>query len=362
MCGGRRSPKLLATKRTQLNTDARRRLFDHTPDTLRAFLTDLDEPEYRADQILEWVYRRGARGFDQMTNLPKALRQRLAERLYLYESQIVQCARAGDGVTRFLLRWADGETAECVSIPADDRRTACISTQVGCPVGCVFCASGIDGVRRDLSAGQIVEQAMVVAHQAEDDTRLSNIVFMGMGEPLVNYDATIRAVRTINAAWGVNIGARKITISTIGLPKQMRRLAHEDLQVTLALSLHAPTDELRRELIPWAKGVTIAQLVEAARYYFDRTGREVTLEYVLLADVNDRPEHARQLADLARRMRCNVNLILYNPVEGFPYKRPGEASAHAFLHHLRARGTNAHLRSSRGLDVDGACGQLRRRE
>ncbi|MFH0980031.1 MAG: 23S rRNA (adenine(2503)-C(2))-methyltransferase RlmN [Planctomycetota bacterium] len=349
-------------KLTEMNAAAaRRRLFDSTPETLRTLLAEWDEPGYRADQILEWAYRHHARSFEEMTNLPKTLQQRLAETLYVYEAEIVHVARAEDGVTKFLLRWADGETTECVSIPAEGRRTACVSTQVGCPVGCVFCASGIGGVRRNLSAGQIVEQAMRIAHQAGDDTRLSNLVFMGMGEPLANYDATLQAVRTINAAWGMNLGARKLTISTIGLPKQIRRLAHEDLQITLALSLHAPTDELRRQLIPWAEGVTIEQLVDAARYYFDQTGREVTLEYVLLAEVNDRPEHARQLADLARRMRCNINLILYNPVAGLPYRRPSDPAAHAFLHQLRECGINTHLRPSRGLEIDGACGQLRRR-
>jgi 23S rRNA (adenine2503-C2)-methyltransferase len=184
---------------------------------------------------------------------------------------------------------------------------------------------------------------------------------MGMGEPLANYDATVAAVRTINADWGINIGARKITISTVGLPKQMKQLGDEGLQVTLAISLHAPTDELRAELIPWAEGVTIAQLVEAGRYFFDKTGREVTVEYVLLADVNDQPEHAEALADIAQRMRCNVNLILYNPVEGMPYRRPTARAARRFLDDLRGRGVNTHLRPSRGLDVDGACGQLRRR-
>ena len=307
------------------------------------------------------MYGRQARSFDEMTNLSKVLRRRLADGFHLYESEIVHTARAADGVVKLLLRWADGETTECVSIPSGDRRTACISTQVGCPVGCTFCASGIGSVRRNLSAGQIVEQAMIIAHQAADDTRLSNVVFMGMGEPLANYDATIVAVRTINAEWGMNIGARKITISTIGLPKQIKRLADEDLQVTLALSLHAPTDALRRELIPWAEGVTIEQLVEAARHYFDRTGREVTLEYVLLAGVNDGREQVRQLAGIARRMRCNVNLIPYNPIEGLPYGRPSGDAAGAFLQLLCERGINAHLRRSRGLDITGACGQLRRR-
>ncbi|MCP4592917.1 MAG: 23S rRNA (adenine(2503)-C(2))-methyltransferase RlmN [bacterium] len=336
-------------------------LFDHTPETLRSTLADYGEPGYRADQVLEWVYRHQVRGFDEMTNLSKALRQRLEDSFVLYEAEEVHQSRSPDGVVKYLLRWADGETTECVSIPADDRRTACISTQVGCPVQCSFCASGKEGVRRNLSSSQIVEQAMFVAHRAEGAGRLTNVVFMGMGEPLANYAATVSALRTINASWGMDIGARKITVSTIGLPTQIRRLAEERLQVTLALSLHAPTDELRRRLIPWAESVSIAELVEAARVYFDSTGREITLEYVLLADVNDQPEHARQLVGVARRMRSNVNLILYNPVDGLDYRRPSDRSAGAFLQLLREKGINAHLRTSRGLEVDGACGQLRRR-
>ncbi|MCK4658446.1 MAG: 23S rRNA (adenine(2503)-C(2))-methyltransferase RlmN [Phycisphaerae bacterium] len=351
------------TKADQFNTPAGpRQLYDCTADLLRASMSDLGQPPYRAGQILEWVYHRQARSFDEMTNLSKDLRRQLAEQFCVYESEVVHVSRAADGVTKFLLRWADGETTECVSIPSGERRTACLSTQVGCPVGCVFCASGMGGVRRNLSAGQIVEQAMVAAYQTDDDTRLSNVVFMGIGEPLANYDATVQAIRTINAAWGMNIGARKITISTVGLPEQILRLADENLQVTLALSLHAPNDELRARLIPWARRVSIAQLIEAARDYFAKTGREVTLEYVLLGDLNDRPEHARQLADVARRMRCNVNLILYNPVEGVSYARPQSQVAHAFLHLLRELGGNAHLRQSRGLEVDGACGQLRRQQ
>jgi 23S rRNA (adenine2503-C2)-methyltransferase len=184
---------------------------------------------------------------------------------------------------------------------------------------------------------------------------------MGLGEPLANYEAVMRAVRTINADWGPNIGARKITISTVGLPKQIRRLADEGLQLNLALSLHAPTDVLRAELIPWAEKITIAELVSACRYYFDKTGREITLEYILLSGVNDRPVQASQLARFARQVRCNVNLLRYNPVEGMPYERPSSEAAHAFVRALRDHGVNAHIRTSRGLDIDAACGQLRRK-
>jgi 23S rRNA (adenine2503-C2)-methyltransferase len=374
-----------------------RNLFEQTPDSLRALLAEWSQPAYRAKQILGWVYEHGATSFEQMTNLPQALRKRLADELILYESTIVSRQVSADGTIKLLLRWADGATSECVLIPEADRRTACISTQVGCPVGCVFCASGIGGLQRQLSAGQIVEQAMRVREESwsegqtragkppvaptppvaspirasgpgagapgsDETSRLSNVVFMGLGEPLANYAATLHAVRTINADWGMGLGARKITISTVGLPTQIRRLADEKLQVNLAISLHAPDDELRKQLIPWAERVTIDSLVDAANYFFAQTHREVTLEYILLDGVNDSRQHALALAAVAGRMRSNVNLIAYNPVTGLPYGRPSGDAVVGFVEALRSRGVNAHVRRSRGLDIDGACGQLRRRE
>jgi 23S rRNA (adenine2503-C2)-methyltransferase len=231
----------------------------------------------------------------------------------------------------------------------------------------VFCASGLDGVDRNLTAGEIVEQALRIARLVgdtrEEDAeapRLSNIVVMGVGEPLANYDNLIRAVRTINAPWGLGIGARKITVSTVGLPKQIRRLAREDLQLNLALSLHAPEEKLRRELVPWARGVKIAELVDACGEYFDITGREITLEYVLLDGINMKPTHAAGLAKIGKRLRANVNLLRYNQVPGLPYRRPSSEATYEFQRMLRERGVNAHVRSSRGRDVDAACGQLRR--
>jgi len=329
---------------------------------MTALFESWGHPAYRALQVLEWVYQHDVHSYDEMTNLPKALRARLSAELPMYESTLVPQQVSDDGTIKLLLRWPDGAASECVLIPDGDRRTACISSQVGCPVRCVFCASGLGGLERQLSTGQIVEQAMRIRHLCRNGRPLSNVVFMGLGEPLANYDATVRAVRTINARWGLNIGARKITVSTVGLPKPMCRLADERMQITLALSLHAPTDELRKRIIPWAERVSLSSLIEAANYYFDRTGREVTLEYILLGGLNDTPEHARQLATVSRRMRSNVNLLLYNPVEGLEYQRPRDSDAERFLMILRERGTNAHLRRSRGLDIDAACGQLRRRE
>ncbi len=351
----------MTTSENPKETPASNGLFDQTPETLSELLKQWGEPAFRCKQIVEWVYEQGVTTYDEMTNLSKSLRLLLAETLPFYQSTIVKDQCASDGTRKLLLAWADGATSECVMIPDGVRRTACISTQVGCPVGCVFCASGLDGLQRQLTAGQIIEQAMRVREMAQAD-RLSNVVFMGLGEPLSNYANTVHAVRTINAEWGLNIGARKITVSTVGLPTQMRKLADEKLQITLALSLHAPNDELRRELIPWADRVTISELVDAANYYFEKTGREVTLEYILLGGKNDSRECARDLAKMSKWMRSNINLIPYNPVDGLPFECPADETVEMFHSMLRERGVNAHVRASRGSDIDGACGQLRRRE
>ncbi|MFG0284951.1 MAG: 23S rRNA (adenine(2503)-C(2))-methyltransferase RlmN [Phycisphaerales bacterium JB039] len=258
------------------------------------------------------------------------------------------------------------------------RRTACISSQVGCPVGCRFCASGLGGLDGNLSTGRIVEQVWRLnrmlagaadsseAHPASPPgdrgatPRITNIVFMGMGEPLANFKNVTNAVRTLAAPWGPNISARKITISTVGLPAAIEKLADQlELPVTLALSLHAPTDEIRRSLIPWAEYSTIDELLGACRKWFEKTGREITLEYTLMAEVNDRPEHARLLAKLCKRLRANVNLIRYNEVEGLPFGRPASADVQRFQQELRDAGVNVHIRASRGRDIAAACGQLR---
>ncbi|MGE0479231.1 MAG: 23S rRNA (adenine(2503)-C(2))-methyltransferase RlmN [Phycisphaerae bacterium] len=325
---------------------------------LRAWAAEQGFEAYRSDQVLDWIYGKGVGSFDEMTNLSKALRAALVERAELYRSTITRQSTSSDGTTKLLLTQPDGAAVETVWIPEGERNTVCLSSQVGCPVGCRFCASGLNGVERNLTAGEIVEQALRVRRLIGDEGRLSNVVLMGMGEPLANYDAVIAAIRILNAPWGLGIGARKITVSTVGLPKQIRALAGEDLQLNLALSLHAPDDALRRELIPW--DVPIRELLDACLYYFKHTGREITFEYVLLANVNDRPKHADKLAVHARRLRANVNLLRYNPVGGTPYERPSAEDAQRFLERLREHGVNAHLRRARGSDIDAACGQLRR--
>ena len=340
-------------------------LLDLAPAQLRQNLESLGEPTYRAQQILSWVYQQGARDFESMTDLPLALRARLAEIYAVHSHRELARSTAPDGTTKLLLAWADGATTETVMIPAPPssiRRTACVSTQVGCDVGCRFCASGIGGSQRNLTVAEIMEQTLAIDGMLRDrQERLSHVVFMGMGEPLANYEATVEAVRRMNADWGLGLAQRRITISTVGLPRQIERLADESLQITLALSLHAPTDELREELIPWARGVSLSRLLEACRVYRRKTGREITLEYCLLAEVNDHREHARQLADIASGLDAHISLLVYNPVQGLPFARPSRNRAIDFLKRLRQLGAKAHLRESRGLEADAACGQLRRR-
>lgn len=372
-------------------------IFHHTPETLSAWCAARNMPTFRATQILEWVYRRGVIDPSAMTNLSASDRERLSREMTFLSGGVIAEQAATDGVRKLLIEWDEGSggavsgaapssdastrlpliaspgpRTECVMIPSEDptgpRRTACISSQVGCPVGCRFCASGLEGLEGNLSAGRIVEQAwrlnrllMEEAHRSgAAHGRLTNIVFMGMGEPLANIAHVIHAVRTLAAPWGMGISARKITISTVGLPKAIERLARDlDLPVTLALSLHAPTDELRRRLIPWAQYSTIAELLSACRAWFEKTGREITLEYTLLRGVNDRPEHAADLAGLARQLRANVNLIRYNEVAGLEFQRPRDEDVREFQRVLRARRVSAHIRASRGRDIAAACGQLR---
>jgi 23S rRNA (adenine2503-C2)-methyltransferase len=362
--------------------DVKPYVFDLDPTGLAGVFKELGLPRFRADQVLDWVYKKGIVDPLAMTNLSSHHRELLRRELVFCRGQRVKHQVATDGVQKLLVQWGmpDGSAVqgddpsrqtECVMIPyegndkgdgkaigAHGRRTACISSQIGCAVGCKFCASGLGGLDGDLTAGQIVEQVWQLG-ALEDIDRISNIVFMGMGEPLANFEQVAKAVRILMADWGLNIGGRKITISTVGLPAQMRRLADLELPVTLAISLHAPDDELRRQLIPWANYVSIKQLLDAGRYYFERTGREITLEYILLGGVNDQKEHAGELAKIARTLRANVNLIRYNEVKSLPYNRPAGEDVQRFQQVLRKANINSHIRASRGRDIAAACGQLR---
>ncbi|HTW95480.1 MAG TPA: 23S rRNA (adenine(2503)-C(2))-methyltransferase RlmN [Tepidisphaeraceae bacterium] len=346
-----------------MGSDEKISFFGLLPAEFDALAAGWSWPRFRADQVRHWVYNKLAGDPATMSNISRSDRQWLAEKIDFASSTIASHQSSSDGTQKLLITWHDAANAECVIIPDADRRTACISSQVGCPVGCKFCASGLEGLQQNLSAARIVEQIFVLDKiLAPVNQRIGNIVFMGMGEPLANYAHVIKAIRIIHDPKCFNIGARKITVSTVGVPPRMRQLADEDLPLNLAISLHAPNEELRRQLIPWAEHFALNDILDAARYYFEKTGREVTLEYILLAGVNDRPEHARQLAHLCKTLRANVNLIRYNPVSTLPFARPNSEDVVRFQEILRASGVNAHVRKSRGRDIDAACGQLRRKE
>lgn len=323
--------------------------------------TDWGWPRFRGKQVREWVYGKLVSDPLRMTNLSAADRAMLAARVTFDTGFVSSHQSSSDGTQKLLLNWPNGANAETVMIPDDARRTACVSSQVGCPVGCRFCASGMNGVKGNLSAAQIVEQIFRLNQILQPaGERISNIVFMGMGEPLANYANVMAAVRTLHDPECFNIGARRITISTVGVPPKMRDLANEQLPINLAISLHAPNETLRKQLIPWAEHFALEDILSAARFYFEKTGREVTLEYILLAGVNDQPEHAKQLVKVCRTLRANVNLIRYNQVAGLPYGRPRSQDVVRFQEILREGSVNAHVRKSRGRDISAACGQLRR--
>ena len=350
-------------------------LFEFDLASLTAEVEAMGLPRRTAPQLLKWIYEKGVTDFEKMSDLSKDARAQVAARFATLQGSVIRHQVATDDTQKLLIEWAaaddvPAETAlrlvgtatdrqtETVLIPTEDRRTACVSSQVGCPVGCKFCASGLGGLDGNLTAGRIVEQIWRLG-RLPGVGRVSNVVFMGMGEPLANFNNVTQAIRTLNAEWGLGIGARKITVSTVGLPPAIRKLCMFDVPVTLALSLHAPFDELRRQIIPWAEYSTIDELLDACQEWFVKTGREITLEYILLGGVNDRREHAEELARLARTMRANVNLIRYNEVAGVPFSRPKHDDVHVFQEVLRAKNVNVHIRASRGRDIAAACGQLR---
>ena len=331
------------------------KLLDMTLDQLQRTVEKMGEKPYRAKQLAEWVYCKGVTDPKKMSNLPP----RFGERFDILSSHVAKRSKSTDGTLKLLLEFPDGQCVECVLIPTARRTTACLSTQVGCAMGCKFCASGLGGLNRNLSAAEILEQILHLQTAAK--RMVSHVVFMGMGEPLANYDATVRAVRAITDPDRFGISSRRVTISTIGLVKQIRRLGKEDLPVTLAISLHAPNDAIREQLIPSAKATSLEEIISAAEMFYSARKREITLEYLLLGGVNDTTVCAESLIRIAHRLRCNVNLIGYNPVESLGFTRPSTTRVRDFASKLRGGGVNVHIRRSRGLDADSACGQLRAR-
>jgi 23S rRNA (adenine2503-C2)-methyltransferase len=334
---------------------------------LRILVQENREPAYRGNQLAEWVYRHRARTFEEMVNLPDKLRTRLSNKYEIGCSQSLAVQHSQDGTIKLLLAIADGARVETVGLPYADRFSCCLSTQVGCPVGCVFCATGLSGYIRNLTAGEIVEQVLAVeevtrSQQLQIDGyngRIDHVTFMGMGEPLLNYAATLKAIQLLNRELGISM--RHLTVSTVGFVPGMRKLAQEKMQITLAVSLHAPTDDLRRQLIPGMTRWNITEIVDACYEYFQQTGRRITFEYCLLGGVNDGAAEAHELVRVLCGLNCHVNLIPYNPISELTFHAPSRKNILAFHEILNTGGIRVTRRVQRGSDIDAACGQLRRR-
>ena len=332
---------------------------DLSDGALAELVAALGGKPFQARQLSHWVYKHGAVDFDECQNLPKSLRTRLRDRGPLLQSRIVKTVRSADGTSKFLIELRDAEAVEAVLIPEDSRNTLCVSAQVGCPVACVFCASGLDGVRRNLSTGEIVEQVLHARRCLDPGREITNVVFMGIGEPMLNLDNLLPALARIHDAEGLNMGARRITVSTAGYPEHIDRFARAPHAFNLAISLHSADDALRRRLVPTAKS-NVQEIIDAGRRFAASTNRHVTFEVVLLAGINDRPRDASSLIRSLQRVPCTVNLIPWNPVEQIPdLRRPPRHRVEEFAQLLRAGGLNVTVRRQRGADRSAACGQLR---
>jgi 23S rRNA (adenine2503-C2)-methyltransferase len=330
---------------------------------LRELITREGQPAYRGTQLAEWLYKHGVHNFDDMLNLSPNLRIHLQQSYEPGSCNIVSRQISRDGTIKLLLEMIDGARVETVGMPYKDRFSCCVSTQVGCPIGCVFCATGLSGFLRNLTAGEIVSQVLAIREAVQkyspqkQASPVSHVTFMGMGEPLLNFEATLKALSLLNKEMGIS--ARHLSISTIGIVPEIKRLADEKLQATLAVSLHAPNDELRHRLIPKAGKWHIVDIIDTCREYVAKTGRRVTFEYCLLGGINDSPSEANELAKLVKGLNCHINLILFNRVSGLPFQASKNAANFARI--LQESNIQVTQRLERGADIDAACGQLRRR-
>ena len=327
---------------------------------LKEDMAELSEKSFRAGQLYDWMHKKLARGFDEMTNLPATLREKCKERYTYTALQAVQVQESKiDGTRKYLFALSDGNVVESVWMKYKHGNSVCISSQVGCRMGCAFCASTLDGLERNLTPSEMLDQIYSITLLTGE--RVSNVVVMGTGEPMDNYDNLLRFIRLLTAEEGLHISQRNITVSTCGLVPNMRRLAEEKLQITLALSLHATTDEKRRKLMPVANKYSIAELMDACDYYFEQTGRRITFEYSLVGGVNDTDEDASELIRLVKPLNCHVNLIPVNPIKERDFVQSENTAIQAFKNKLEKNRINVTIRREMGRDIDGACGQLRRR-
>ena len=334
-------------------------LFDQLSGLEEQF-SDSGIPKFRAKQIRKWVFEKRAVSFEHMTDLSQTLRSQLHDKYSIFDTSVAKEDLSDDGTQKLLVKLADGQHVECVLLRDGTRRSICVSSQVGCAMGCVFCASGLDGVERNLTSGEILQQMLHLQHRLEPDERLSHIVMMGMGEPLANLDNVLEALNWASHSDGLGISPRRITISTVGIPKAIRKLADKDCRFHLAISLHAPNDPLRNQLVPINKKVGISELIQAADHYFDVSGRKLTFEYVLLKGINDSEIHAEELARILSGKIALLNVIPYNPVAGLPYQTPSSNTIARFRNVLESRGIVVKFRQRKGDKINAACGQLRR--
>ena len=333
-------------------------LTDLTVQEFEARLVELGVERWRARPILLWVHRRNAASFDEMTDLSLDLRVELAKHFAIYRTKIRSTHNSPDGTLKHLIALEDGDVIETVMIPEEERRTVCVSTQVGCPVKCVFCASGLNGLVRNLTAGEIVEQVLFIANALPEGERIDNLVIMGIGEPLLNYANLVRALRIWKAPWGMGIGYNRITLSTVGVLDKIPRLIEDGVTPNLAMSLHAPNDRIRLEVVPTMKK-RVAELIKAAIDYKNATNKQVTFEYVLLDGVNDDKKHALELGKTLKGTRCKVNVIPFNKVEEVPYHEPSAERVDRFVKALGSCGVPIMVRKRKGDAISAACGQLR---
>ena len=325
-------------------------------DQILELVVSLNQPKFRAKQIEDWIWSKGATSFDQMSNLPKTLREELSKKVSLEGAQQIVRQVSEDGSRKYLLRYPDGTSVECVGMPSGNKLSVCASTQAGCAMGCAFCATGAAGLTRSLSASEIYEQVMHIRN--DFDTRVTSVVLMGQGEPFMNYDATLDAMRLLNSPEGASIGARHITVSTCGVIPMIKRFAAEPEQFTLAVSLHSAVQKTRDFLMPGVKKYSLIHLYDIMGEYVDKTGRRPTYEYALIKGINDSDNELGALRDFCRGTLCHVNIIQLNEIEGSKFHPTSPARAQEFINSLNSVGVEATIRISRGADIDAACGQL----